>query len=117
MFRKYIRFEFCVDQVVNFLCLIIDSLLKFHVEYVPPRICSLAFLVPLTISYHLYFLRISKVLSKSHYGLVGRVHSKECYLIFTYTFLAFLFCFSSKNLCLYHFHIFVIKYRISATEY
>ena len=37
--------------------------------------------VPLTISYHLYFVRISKVSSMLHHGSVGRVHSKECYLI------------------------------------
>ena len=31
MFRKYIFFEFRVEQVVNFLCVIIDLLLKFQV--------------------------------------------------------------------------------------
>ena len=31
-------------------------------------------------------------------------HSKECYILFTYTFLAFFCCFSWKNLCFYHFH-------------
>ena len=33
----------------------------------------------LTISYHPYFLRISKVWSMFYRGLVGRVQSKECY--------------------------------------
>ena len=67
--------------------------------------------VPLTISYHLYFLRIAQVLSFLHYGLFGRVQSKECYFRFTYTSLAVFcccccFCFSSKNLCFYHFYFF-----------
>ena len=43
------------------------------------------------ISHHLYFLRISKVWSKLHQGLVGQVQSKEWYHILPYTFLAFLF--------------------------
>ena len=47
--------------------------------------------VPLTISYHLYILRISKVSSILHHGSVGRVHSDECYFIFKYTYLTFFF--------------------------
>ena len=38
------------------------------------------------------------------------IQSKECYFMFTYTFLSFL----SKNLCFYHFHFFfyeVSKFR------
>ena len=76
------------------------------------RVCST------DISNYLYFLRISKVSSMLHYGSVGRVHSKECYFVFTYTYLhilldillllllllLLLFCFSSKKLCFYHFH-------------
>ena len=31
MFRKYTWLKFCVEQVVNFLFVIIDSSLKFHV--------------------------------------------------------------------------------------
>ena len=50
-----------------------------------------------------------------HNGLVWCVHRNECCFIFTYTFLDF---FLSKNLCFYHFYfIFLIKCRISATEY
>ena len=55
--------------------------------------------VPLTIFYHLYFLGISKVSSMLHHGSVGRVHSKECYFLFAYTFLAFFYRFLSKILC------------------
>ena len=74
--------------------------------------------VSLTISYHLHFPRISKVSSMLHHESVGRVRSKECYFIFTYTLLAFFCCFSSKNLCFYHFRFFFFtKYRISATEH
>ena len=63
--------------------------------------------VPLAIFYHLYFLHISKVSSMLyHHGSVGQVHSKECYFIFTCTFLTFFCCFSSKNLCSYQFHFF-----------
>ena len=47
--------------------------------------------VPLTISCHLHFLRISKVSSMLHHGPVGRVHIKECYFIFICTFLFFFF--------------------------
>ena len=68
--------------------------------------CSLA------VSHQLCFLRISKVRSMLHHGLVGPVQSKECLLLMvTYTFFAFFFCcccccFSSRNLCFYHFHFF-----------
>ena len=50
--------------------------------------------VPLTISYHLYFLRISKVSSMLHHGSMGQAHSKECYFCY----------FLSKNFCFYPFH-------------
>ena len=53
--------------------------------------------VPLTISYHLCFLRISKVWGMLHNGSVGRVQSKQCYFMFTYTFLVLFCLFSSKN--------------------
>ena len=51
--------------------------------------------VPLTISCHLYFHRISKISSMLHHGSVSveQIHSKECYFIFTYTFLAFVVAF------------------------
>ena len=42
--------------------------------------------VPLAVSYHLYFLCISKVSSLLYHGLVGQVHSKEYYLMFTCAF-------------------------------
>ena len=32
--------------------------------------------------------------------------TKECYLTFTFTFWVFFCCFSSKNLCFYHFYFF-----------
>ena len=54
----------------------------------------------LTISYHLYFLRISKVCNMLHHGSVGRAQNKQCRSVLTYSFLAFLFCFSSKNCAL-----------------
>ena len=51
-----------------------------------------------------------KVWSMLHHGLVNRIQNKECYVMFSYTFLTFfvyLFvCFSSWNLCFYHFHFF-----------
>ena len=73
--------------------------------------------VPLTISYHLYFLWISKVLSMLHHGSVECYFIfKECYFIFTYAFLALFWSFWSKKFCFYHFHFFfLMKYRISAT--
>ena len=43
------------------------------------------------------FLGFSKVSSMLHHGPVGRVHSKECYFIFTYTFLAFFFVLHQKK--------------------
>ena len=72
----------------------------------------------MTISYHLhflriskvsnmlYFLRISKVSNMLHHGLVGRVHSKESYFIFTYTFLAFLLLLFIKKFVFLSFHFF-----------
>ena len=54
--------------------------------------------VSLTVSYHLYLIRTSKAWSMLDHGSVGQ--NKECYFMFTYTFLA------SKNLCFYHFHFF-----------
>ena len=61
--------------------------------------CLTVFLecVTLTVSYHVYFFRVSQVSSMLHEGSVGWVHSKECSFILTYTFLAF-FCFSQKKL-------------------
>ena len=73
--------------------------------------------ITLTISYHLYFLRISKAWSKLHRGSVGRVQGKECYIMFTYTFFDIFCCFSSKNCVFIIFTSFLMKYEISATEY
>ena len=56
--------------------------------------------VSLTVSYHVYLIRTSKVWSMLDHGSVGQFQNKECYFMFTYTFLA------SKNLCFYHFHFF-----------
>ena len=53
--------------------------------------------VPLTISYHLYFLRISKVWGMLHHGSMRRVQSKKSYFMFTYNFLVVFCCFSSKS--------------------
>ena len=58
--------------------------------------------VALTISFHLYFLRISKVWSMLHDGSVGQVQSKECYFMLTCTFVIF----QQQKLCFYHFHFF-----------
>ena len=52
--------------------------------------------VPLTISYYLHFPRICKAWSMFHHGSLGWVLSKEYYFVFTYNFLTFFFCFSSK---------------------
>ena len=61
--------------------------------------------VPLTISYHLYFLWISKVLSMLHHGSVEYYFIfKECYFILTYAFLALFWSFWSKKFCFYNFH-------------
>ena len=58
----------------------------------------------MTISYDLYFIRIFKVWSMSHHGSVGRVQSKECYIMFTYV-LSAIFVFHKKFLCFCHFHL------------
>ena len=74
--------------------------------------------VPLTISFHLYFLRTSKIWSMLHHGLVGQVQIKECYFIFTYTFVTFFCCFSLKKIVFLSFSIlFLIKSQISTTKY
>ena len=53
--------------------------------------------VPMTISYHLYLLGISKVWRMLRHGSVGGVQSKKCYVMFTYFFGNFLFFI--KNMC------------------
>ena len=74
--------------------------------------------VPLKISYHLYFLHISNVWSILHHGSVGRVQSKQCNSLFTYTFLAFFFLFFIKRIVFLSFSfLFLKKYQISITEY
>ena len=42
--------------------------------------------VPLTISYHLYFLRISEVSNMSHHGSLGGVHRMPLYIIHLYMY-------------------------------
>ena len=49
--------------------------------------------VTLAISFHLYFLRISKGWSMLHHRSVWQVQIRECYLMFTYTFVTFFGCF------------------------
>ena len=74
--------------------------------------------VPLAISYHLYFLRISKVQCMLHHESVERVQSKERYYMFTYTFWLFLLFFIKKICAFIIFILFLLKkYQISATEY
>ena len=73
--------------------------------------------VPLTISYHLHFVHIPKVWSMLNQGSMGPVQSKEYCLMFTFTFLAFCHCFSSKKLFFSFLVLFLIKYQVSATEY
>ena len=78
-----------------YLCFLIVLLLNSPLE------C-----VPLTISYYLYFLRISKVWSMLYHGSVGPVQSKNSYFMFTYTLFGIFCCFSSKKMCFYNFHDF-----------
>ena len=74
--------------------------------------------VPLTISYHLYFLRASKIWSMLHHGSMGRVQNKECNSKSTYTFLGIFLLFFIKNVLFLSFpFLFMIKYLICATEY
>ena len=54
----------------------------------------------LIISYHLHFLRISKIWSILHHGSVGQFQSKECYYMLTYTFWH-LFLVFQQNLCVF----------------
>ena len=53
----------------------------------------------------IYFVRLSKVWSMLHHGSVWLVH-KKIYLKLLCAFLAYFYCFSSQNLCFYHFHFF-----------
>ena len=62
--------------------------------------------VPLIISHRLNILCISKFWSMLHHGPLWRVQGKECYFMFKFTFLWLFCCFSSKNLCFYHFRFF-----------
>ena len=59
--------------------------------------------VPLRISYHLHFLRVST--SKLDHGSLGPVQNKECYSLFAYTFWHFVLLFI-KKLCFCYFHFF-----------
>ena len=77
--------------------------------------------VPLTISYHLYLIRIPKNPIMLHHGPVEWFYSKSCYIIFTYTFLfpnTFLLFFI-KKFCFYYFYfsfLFLFLHRISANR-
>ena len=74
---------------------------------------NLKYCVLLEISYQLYFLHISQVWSMLHDGSVGRVQSKESYVILTYQKICVFIIFVS----FFSFFFFLIKYQISATEY
>ena len=58
----------------------------------------------------------SQVTSQVSASQVNGTSSEECYLIFPFTFLAFLPCFPTKKLLLFSFLV-LMKYGISATEY
>ena len=63
------------------------------------KVCSIDnFLSPISLKFGASYIT----------GQCGRVQSKECFFMFTYTFLAFFCCFSSKKLCFYHFHFFFL---------
>ena len=67
--------------------------------------------VPLTISFHLYFLRIPKVWSMLHHGLVGQVENKECNFMFTDIFVTFFFVVFYKIICVFIIFIYFYKYQ------
>ena len=87
----------------------------YHIERDEKKIISilnaLTGCVPPTISFHLYFLRISKVSSMLHHGSVGQVQSKEYYFKFIYTFVTFLLLFFIKKLCFIIFISFKFKFK------
>ena len=60
----------------------------------------------MTISYHLYFLCVSKVWSMSNHWPVGQVLSKECYFVLACSFLTFFVVFIKKIVFFFHFHFF-----------
>ena len=63
------------------------------------------------------FFRISKAWSMLRHGLVRRVQSEECYCMFTFTNMTFFVVFHQKNVLLSFSFLFLIKYKIPATEY
>ena len=44
-----------------------------------------------------------------HYGSVGRVQSKDCCIMFTYTFFCIFVVVFHQKICFYHFHFFFDK--------
>ena len=74
--------------------------------------------VSLTISYHPYFLRISKIQSMLYNGSVVSVHSEECcfclLILFWHCFVLF---HQEKYVMSFSFPFFFMKYQISATTY
>ena len=84
------NFEHCVPK---------KCYLAMMSQYLPSGVCSYDKMTPL------YLLRPSKVWSMLHQGLVWLVH-KKMLLKLLCTFLTFFCCFSSQNLCFYHFHFF-----------
>ena len=72
--------------------------------------------VPLTISYQLYILHLSKIWSMLYHEPVGWVQNKECNFMFTYVFLThFLLFFIIKFVFLLFSFLFLIKYQNSVT--
>ena len=60
----------------------------------------------MTISYHLYFLRILKACSMIHHGAARQDQGEECYFMFIYNFSHFLVVFHQKFVFLYYFCFF-----------
>ena len=88
------------DMFFYFLMVLFSS-----VKYLRFWVCSTDnFLSPI-------FSRICIVWRMLHQGLVGQVQSKECSFLFTYTFLTFFCCSSSKIL---RFYLFFPFYEVSS---
>ena len=96
----YISYNISLIIYIIYIIYILD--ITYYLCYIYIYICIRhQECIPVTISYHSYFLRISKVWGMLHHGSVGRVQSEECYFMFPCTFLAFFCCFSSKILMKY----------------
>ena len=118
----------CFISCSNFTAISSEVFIIFSIElqtlwhFVSPKSCSFFHIIALyfvlflesqnpisyssffllTISYHPFFLCISKVWNMLHHGLVGRVQSKDCSFKFICTFSAantFLIIKTSLHLC------------------